>query len=441
MTRITIIGTGYVGLVTGVCLAKMGNTITCLDIDREKIHSLQKGKIPFFEPGLEEATIEETSAGRLSFTSSYESAIPDAEICFLALPTPSAEDGSCDMRYIFSAVKQIAQLMSENLVIVNKSTVPVGTTEKVREILRKETNLPCHVISNPEFLKEGSALTDALDPDRILIGVDSPYAESVMKKLYAPFIDRILMMDIASCELAKYAANAMLATRLSFMNHLSILCEKVGANIDSIQQAIGKDPRIGSHYLRAGIGFGGSCLPKDVRALKETFIHLGLSSEFFENILKINTEQQEHFIKNIVGHFGNLSGKRLAIWGLSFKPDTDDLREAPSLYLIQKCLQQGAILRLYDPAAIDKAKQIFRNENNIQYCKDPYDAAMDTDAILLLTEWKEFVQIDFAKLGKIVREKTLFDGRNVFDRYLLETQGFSYFGIGKPLHTELVPLC
>ncbi len=440
MRKITIIGAGYVGLVTGVCLAKLGNSVLCLDIDEAKIALLKSGKAPFFEPGLDNALLEESTKGSIKFTSSYQEALSNPDICFLALPTPSSENGSCDMRYVLSAAKRIGELMTSPLVIVNKSTVPVGTTEKVKQVIAGETEISFEVVSNPEFLKEGSALSDSLDPDRIILGVESPAAEKIMKELYTPFADRILTMDIASSELAKYAANAMLATRLSFMNHLSSLCEKVGADINAVRIAMGKDSRIGPRYLFPGVGFGGSCLPKDVRALKATFEEHQLSPAFFDAVLEINVEQQVRFLSKIDGAFESLNGKKLAIWGLSFKPGTDDLREAPSLYIIEKLLERGAFIKLYDPVAIPKFKELFPQSSQLAYCKDPYEAASNANAVILLTEWPEFKEIDFKLLGKIVSEKILFDGRNIYDKNSLDKENFLYHCIGKA-NAELVFSC
>ncbi|NGX47610.1 MAG: UDP-glucose 6-dehydrogenase TuaD [Chlamydiae bacterium] len=436
MKKITIIGSGYVGLVTGACLAEMGNLVTCLDIDQEKINSLLAGKIPFFEPGLEELVKRAVAAGRLTFTISYEQALHNAELCFLALPTPSHPDGSCDYSYVFKATAELAKHITDYLIIINKSTIPVGTTGKVREIIedvldQRGIDIPFDVVSNPEFLQEGTAIHNCMNPDRIILGLDSQRAQKVLQQLYAPFKDQIQIMDIPSAELSKYAANAMLAMRLSFMNHLAGLCEKVGGNIEQVRQALGADPRIGHRYLQAGIGFGGSCLPKDVDALCAIAKDHGHSPDFFRMILEVNEQQKKAFFQKILSHFGSLEGKTFAIWGLSFKPNTDDLREAPSLDLIKMLTESGAALRLFDPIAMSNAKKILGNSSQLKFCQDEYDAAQQTDAIILITEWPEFRSVDFSKLGVLMRNKVLFDGRNLYDMHEMENLGFEYFCIGK----------
>jgi len=438
MKKITLIGTGYVGLVTGACLAEMGHRVTCLDIDTEKVDSLKAGKLPFFEPGLEELVIRNTEAQRLFFTDKYSEAIPGCEVCFLALPTPSGEDGSCDISYILMAAAQLAESMDNEIVVVNKSTVPVGTGEKVRTAIKqglttRGVEIPFEIVSNPEFLREGSAVTDCMKPDRILLGVDSQKGEAVMKDLYTPFAidnDPILIMDIASSELAKYASNAMLATRISFMNSLARLCEEVGANIKNVRTAMGTDPRIGPSYLSPGIGFGGSCLPKDVKALVATAEEVGLSLPILDSAIQINQTQQILFFEKILDHFGDLSGKTLAIWGLAFKPDTDDLREAPSLYLIERLLKKGATLKLYDPVAMPKAKVLLNQYEQVHFCQDEYEAAAGANAIILATEWHQFQFADFAQIGVSMKEKILFDGRNQHQKSEMEKLGFDYFCIG-----------
>jgi len=435
MKQVTIIGTGYVGLVTGACLAEMGNQVTCLDVDDEKITQLNSGKVPFFEPGLEELVKRGRLAKRLCFTTSYEDALKGAELCFLALPTPSNEDGSCDYRYVFAAAQKLAKHIDDGVLIINKSTIPVGTTEKVRKKIREalaDRAVEFDVVSNPEFLQEGSAIYNCMNPDRIILGVENPRSQKLLEQLYAPFIEKIQVMDIASAELAKYAANAMLATRLSFMNHLSGLCEKVGADIDQVRRAIGSDPRIGDKYLQPGIGFGGSCLPKDVDALCAIAQEHGHSSDFFRMILEVNEEQKRAFFEKIEGHFGDLSNLTFAIWGLSFKPNTDDLRQAPSLTLISMLREKGANLRLFDPIAMDQAKKQIENASELTFCVDEYDAAQGADAILLITEWPEFQSVDFQKIGSLVRNKVVFDGRNLYSSSELEQLGFEYYCIGKP---------
>jgi UDPglucose 6-dehydrogenase len=438
--KITIVGTGYVGLVTGACFAKWGHPVTCLDIDEEKIASLMEGKVPFFEPELEALVQEGVRANFLQFTTSYKQAIEGATLCFLALPTPSTLEGDCDTSYVLEAAQEVARWMTRPLIFINKSTVPVGTGKKVDkavgEILTERgVDLPYSVVSNPEFLREGSAVADCLHPDRILIGSDSPEATKEMVELYAPFQNQIILMDLPSAELSKYAANTMLALRLSFINEISLLCEKTGANIEAVSAAIKADPRIGPNYLKPGIGFGGSCLPKDVKALRAMAKQLCHPVDLFDAILEINTRQREHFFEKVVHHFHSLKEKTLAIWGLSFKPLTDDLREAPSLYLIDRLIKAQTRLRLYDPAALAKAEELIGPHPLITYCETPQLAAEAADAILLITEWPLFSEIDYKQVGEQMHQKTLFDGRNCLSQQQLEEAGFTYVPIGKE------PLC
>lgn len=413
MKKITIIGCGYVGLVTGACLAEMGNSVTCLDIDEQKIESLLRGKIPFYEPGLKELVEHQ----KLFFTTSYADALKDCEICFLTLPTPSNPDGSCDLTFVFDVARKLRNHLDRYTVVVNKSTVPVGTSKKVAEIL---SGLDVDVASNPEFLQEGSAIENFRNPDRIILGVESKKAMRCLQELYAPFADLLQIMDIASAELSKYAANAMLATRLSFMNHLSLLCEKVGADIDCIREAIGRDPRIGDQFLFPGVGFGGSCLPKDVSALLADH-----PSDLLRVVLEINSEQKRQFFQKIRDYFGTLTGKTIAILGLSFKPNTDDMREAPSLDIIQMALEEGAFVRVFDPVA----KPLLPD---CTFCKDEYEAAEGANAAVLITQWPQFQSIDFDKLGMLMKEKVFFDGRNFIESKKLDRAGFASYRIGKP---------
>jgi UDPglucose 6-dehydrogenase len=434
MKQVTIIGTGYVGLVTGACLAEMGNQVTCLDVDEEKVQKLISGSVPFFEPGLEELVKRGLHAKRLRFTTSYADALKGAELCFLALPTPSREDGSCDYRYVFSAVESLAPHLEDEAIVVNKSTIPVGTTQKVRQKIAAaigERKLTFEVVSNPEFLQEGCAVFNCMNPDRIILGVESDWALKVLQQLYAPFREKLLVMDIPSAELAKYAANAMLATRLSFMNHLAGLCEKVGGDIDQVRLAIGSDPRIGDKYLLPGLGFGGSCLPKDVDALSAIASEHDHPSGFYQMILEINENQKKAFVTKVEAHFGSLEGKTLAIWGLSFKPNTDDLREAPSLTIIELLREKGATLRLFDPIAMEAAKKQLPNADALYFAEDEYDVVKGTDALLLITEWPEFQSVDFQKIGALMRSKVLFDGRNLYSVKEMEELGFEYACIGK----------
>lgn len=442
MKKITIIGTGYVGLVTGACFAKMGNKVICLDIDLAKVDSLQKGCIPFYEPHLEELVKEGMRENRLQFTDQYAGAFSSCDICFLALPTPTKEDESCDLSYIFSAAQQLAKTMDHPLIVVNKSTVPVGTTEKIgqiiQETLQKEgKEIEFDLVSNPEFLREGTAVADCLHPDRILLGVTNEKTAEIMKNLYAPFNippEKLFVLDIASAELAKYGANAMLALRISFMNNLSLLCEKLGANIEHVGKVMGADKRIGPSYLHPGIGFGGSCLPKDVKTLRSFAKEWEVSTSLLDSILEINETQRQFFLRKIFRYFDEYELREritLSIWGLAFKPDTDDLREAPSLYLIQECLKKGINLKIYDPVAMPKAKILLPPSPQLHFCSSPYESAFNADGIVLVTEWEEFRQIDLKKIGATLRNKALFDGRNLYDAKQMEKEGFDYLCIGK----------
>jgi UDPglucose 6-dehydrogenase len=434
--KVVIIGSGYVGLVTGACLAEMGNKVTCLDIDHNKIDLLSSGQIPFYEPGLEDLVKRGLQAERLIFTTSYEKAMEDAEICFLALPTPPLPDGSCDYSFVFQAATEVAKHLTDYLIIVNKSTIPVGTTEEVRKTIQRildqrTLSLPFDVVSNPEFLQEGTAIHNCLNPDRIILGVDSKRAQETLETLYAPFQDRIQVMDIPSAELAKYAANAMLATRISFMNYLSGLCEKVGGNIEEVRKAVGADPRIGSDYLLPGIGFGGSCLRKDVDALCAIAEEHDYPSAFFRSILEINDVQKKWFFQKILSYFGTLKGKTLAIWGLSFKPHTDDMRQAPSLDLIRMCAEHGAHLQLFDPIALPNAKRLLLNVPHLQFCETAYEAAKGADGMILVTEWPDFKKVDLSSILELMQGTAFFDGRNFFDMEQMEHLGFDYFCVGK----------
>lgn len=440
--QILIVGVGYVGLVTGAALSEMGHHVLCLDIDVKKIAQLLKGEIPFFEPGLQEMVVRNMKEGRLSFTTDYKQGVSESHICFLALPTPSHEEtGECDVSYIFDAAKTLGQFLPSYRVVVVKSTVPVGTTHEVKRIISEELKkrnitIPFDVISNPEFLKEGSAVQDCLKPDRVILGGDSPEALSIIRSLYSAFTwnhNRILTMDILSAEMTKYAANAMLALRISFMNNLSVLCEKVGANIHQVRSGIGSDHRIGYDFLYAGIGYGGSCFPKDLRALQATAKKVKVDMPLLAATETINNNQKIRFCEKITNYFKTRGGgknKTLAIWGLSFKPDTDDLREAPSLFVIDTLLKEGFHLQLYDPIAMENAKKLYPPSKQIRYCTDAYAAAEKVDGICLITEWKQFRCIDFAQIQFHVKGKVLFDARNQYKPHDLNTHGFDYLGMG-----------
>src|SRR3990167_1657794 len=438
--KLLIVGTGYVGLVTGACFAERGHEVICLDIDNEKIERLLKKETPFFEPGLDELVKRNLQAGRLHFTTDYKKGVAKSEILLLALPTPSRPDGSCNLDPLTSAVDAIAPLLDGYRLIVNKSTVPIGWGERAERRIKEKLSAPCafDVVSSPEFLKEGSAVHDCFNPDRILIGTKSERAAHLMKELYAPFslpADRVLILDRPSAEMAKYASNAMLALRISFMNELALLCEKLGANIHKVRRGVGSDSRIGSQFLQAGVGFGGSCFPKDLRSLKMMGDEAGYEMPILTATLAVNARQKRVLMQKIHRFFssrGGVEGKTLAIWGLSFKPETDDMREAPSLELIQDLLAQGARLRLFDPHAMHTARAALPENSLLTWCKDEYDAARGAHGIALVTEWQQFRSVDFDKIGKDLLEKALFDGRNQYDPEEMKQRGFAYHGIGIP---------
>jgi UDPglucose 6-dehydrogenase len=447
--KITVIGTGYVGLVTGACLAEVGNTVLCMDLDSRKIDMLKSGEIPIHEPGLEPVVKHNHAAGRLRFSTSYEEAVTHAEVIFIAVGTPPDEDGSADMSHILSAARSIGQHMTRPVVIVNKSTVPVGTAETVRaavalELRNRGKEIAFHIVSNPEFLKEGAAVNDFLRPDRIIIGSDNAHAANVMRQLYKPFNrnhERLIEMDIRSAEFSKYAANAMLATRISFMNELANLAETLGADIEAVRHGIGADPRIGPHFLYAGVGYGGSCFPKDVKALLKSADDHAKTLQILSAVQAVNETQKNLLFQKICAHFGGadqLKGATIALWGLSFKPNTDDMREAPSLTLIRQLLAAGCRVQAYDPVARDEAQRILRQEHDetvwdtlLQLVDTPWDAVQDADALALLTEWQEFRSPDFEKLANTLKRKVLFDGRNLYDPYAVQEAGLEYHGIGR----------
>jgi len=441
--NLLIVGTGYVGLVTGACFAEMGHSVICLDIDEKKIAGLKKGKIPIYEPGLEEIVERNIASKRLHFTTDYKIAVKKADVCFLAVPTPSSDNGSCNTTYIQKAAKQIAEHLNGYKVIVNKSTVPVGTALLVKNIIIEELKaqkklIDFDVVSNPEFLKEGSAVQDCLKPDRIVIGSDSEKAFEIMRELYSPFMlsrDRLIEMDILSSEMTKYAANAMLATRISFMNEMAAICKKIGADINHVRKGIGSDSRIGYSFLYAGIGYGGSCFPKDIRALMHTAKENGHTPKLLEAVEAINQEQKNVLAKSIKDYFsqrGGLEGKTIALWGLAFKPDTDDMREAPSLILIKQLQLEGIKLRLYDPVSMENAKKMIKDHTNITWCSSEFDAAQGADAVALLTEWKQFRLVNLSSLIKNMNQPVFFDGRNQYKSHIMRKEGFDYIGIGIP---------
>jgi len=442
--QILMVGTGYVGLVTGACFAEMGHSVICLDIDAEKIQRLQEGFVPIYEPGLEELVKRNILQRRLRFTCDYASAVASASVCFIAVPTPSSGDGSCDISYVETAARQIAAHMTEYKILVNKSTVPVGTAYRVAAVVKEEqaklgTSIPFDVVSNPEFLKEGAAVQDCLKPDRIIIGSDHPKPAETLKEIYSAFTlshDRILMMDTLSAEMTKYAANAMLATRISFMNEIADICKRVGANINEVRKGIGSDTRIGYSFLYSGVGYGGSCFPKDIRALIAVAKQVGAQPLILEAADLINNRQKKWLGQKMLSYFssrGGLKGKTIAIWGLSFKPDTDDMREAPSLTIIEDLVKQGAILRLFDPVAMPNARKMLDNySSHITWCTDEFDAAKGADAIALLTEWKQFRLVDFKPIRDKMKGIGFFDGRNQYKSVDMKNRGFDYISIGVP---------
>lgn len=436
--KIAIVGTGYVGLVSGTCFAEIGVDVTCVDTNTSKIESLQKGIIPIYENGLEEMVLRNAKAGRLKFTTSLESCVNEVDMVFSAVGTPPDEDGSADLSYVLAVARTIGQTMNKYLVVVTKSTVPVGTAQKVRSTIQEELDkrgmkIAFDVASNPEFLKEGNAIADFMSPDRVVVGVESEQAKQMMSKLYKPFLlnnFRVIFMDIPSAEMTKYAANSMLATRISFMNEIANLCELVGADVNMVRSGIGSDTRIGRKFLYAGIGYGGSCFPKDVKALVKTARLAGYEMKVLEAVEQVNEQQKSILFQKLSTHFkGQLSGKVIALWGLSFKPETDDMREAPALVLIDKLRQAGCTVRAYDPAAMEEAQR--RIGDAVYYAKDMYDAILDADALMLVTEWKEFRMPTWSVIKKAMKQYVVLDGRNIYDNKELEELGFIYHCIGR----------
>ncbi len=435
--KITVIGTGYVGLVTGTCFAEVGVDVTCIDIDQKKIENLNKGILPIYEPGLEEMVLRNTQKQRLHFSTSLVESIKQVEVAFIAVGTPPDEDGSADLKYVLAVAASIGQHMLHPLVVVTKSTVPVTTAEKVRKAVQAEldkrgVNIDFYVASNPEFLKEGAAIDDFMKPDRIVVGTDRSEAEEIMRKLYKPFLMNghpIIFMDIPSAEMTKYAANAMLATKISFMNDVANLCEIMGADVNMVRKGIGSDARIGTKFIYPGVGYGGSCFPKDVKALIKTAKEKNYNMRILNAVEEVNESQKEVLFNKVKTHFkGDVKGKKFALWGLSFKPKTDDMREAPSLVIIEKLLAEGASVVAYDPVAMHEAERMIGK--TITYATDMYDSLNDADALLIVTEWPEFRVPDFDELSKRLKQKVLFDGRNIFDTQDMKKLGYSYYCIG-----------
>ncbi|MEO8344056.1 MAG: UDP-glucose/GDP-mannose dehydrogenase family protein [Betaproteobacteria bacterium] len=438
--KITMIGSGYVGLVTGACLAEVGNDVLCLDVDAAKIEILKQGGVPIHEPGLEPMVRRNAAAGRLQFTTDIDRAVAHGAVQFIAVGTPPDEDGSADMQYVIEAARNIGRRMTEPRVIVDKSTVPVGTADRVsaaiaEELERRGKNIAFAVASNPEFLKEGAAVEDFMKPDRIVVGANDERAIAVLRAVYAPFMrnhERLLVMDVRSAELTKYAANAMLATRISFMNEVANLADLLGADIEMVRQGIGSDPRIGYHFLYPGIGYGGSCFPKDVKALQFTATQLGRPLRVIAAVEAVNEAQKLVVVEKIVGRFGeDLSGRRLALWGLSFKPNTDDMREAPSRTIVDALLEHGATVVAYDPVAMDEARRVFGPLAGLSFAASPLEACEGADALVIVTEWKEFRSVDFDALKGRLKSPVIFDGRNLYDPPQVKAAGFEYAAIGR----------
>jgi len=431
--KIAVVGTGYVGLVTGTCFAETGNTVTCVDIDEKKVNSLSSGKITIYEPGLELLFERNLKQKRLTFTTNLREGIEDAKIIFLALPTPPGEDGSADLKYILKVADDLGPLLKEYTVIIDKSTVPVGTAEKVSKRIRANAKVDFDVVSNPEFLREGMAVEDFMKPDRVVIGTESVSAKKILETLYSPFVRQgnpMIFMDERSAELTKYAANSFLATKISFMNEIANLCELLGADVDSVRKGIGTDSRIGKRFLFPGIGYGGSCFPKDVQALAKSSEDSKYDFKILKAVMDVNDYQKTKLMPSIRKHFNNdLKGKVFAMWGLSFKPHTDDIREAPALFNIEELLKAGAIVKAHDPESMENVRGILGSK--IQYCENPYEAAQGADAIFIATEWPEFRTPDFEKLSQILKSKVIFDGRNLYDTQSLKELGYTYYSIGR----------
>jgi UDPglucose 6-dehydrogenase len=442
--KISVIGTGYVGLVTGTCLAESGNDVICMDIDEQKIEMLKSGKVPIYEPGLEELIKRNVAHDRLTFTTDMSKAVKKSDIIFIAVGTPPGEDGAADLKHVLDATRQIGRHMNGYKIIINKSTVPVGTAEKVKAAVAAKTAHTFDVVSNPEFLKEGSAIEDFMKPDRVVIGAESARAIEIMQDLYAPFIrkgDRTLIMDIRSAEMTKYASNAMLATKISFINEMAIICASLGADIDNVRKGMGYDKRIGFEFMFPGVGYGGSCFPKDVKALVQTARDHGVEAKVLKAVEAVNVQQKSLLSSMIIEHFAAmrtkkgvktaklLAGKTVAVWGLAFKPRTDDMREAPSVVIINNLLRAGATIKVHDPVAMNEARKIFKKR--IQFSDDDYEILRGADALAVVTEWSEFRTPDFKKIKKLLKKPLIFDGRNIYNKAELRKMGFTYYSIGR----------
>ncbi|GFD83402.1 UDP-glucose 6-dehydrogenase [Tenacibaculum sp. KUL118] len=439
--KLAVIGTGYVGLVSGTCFSEMGNKVTCVDINQEKIDKLHQGIIPIYEPGLEKMVLKNVEKQNLFFTTKLEEAINESEIVFIAVGTPMGEDGAADLQYVLAVAKEIGQRMDDRLIVVDKSTVPVGTADKVKatiqaELDKRKATLEFDVVSNPEFLKEGDAINDFMKPDRVVIGAESDYAFDKMRQLYTPFTmshERFIAMDVRSAEMTKYAANAMLATKISFMNEMANICERVGADVNNVRAGIGSDSRIGYSFIYPGAGYGGSCFPKDVKALKKIAEENGYEAKLITSVEEVNNRQKFVIADKIINKFGeDLSGKTFGLWGLAFKPGTDDMREAPAIYVVKELVKRGAKVQAYDPKAMEEAQHFYlKDVENVDYKNAKYEVLDNADALILLTEWKEFRSPDFSEIEKQLKTPVIFDGRNQYTTYGLEEKGFEYYQIGK----------
>ena len=430
--KIAVIGTGYVGLVSGTCFAETGNEVVCVDIDQNKVDKLSAGQITIYEPGLEVLFKRNLKEGRLSFTTEIEEAIKDSLVIFLALPTPPGEDGSADLRYVLGVASNLGKIMTDYKIIVDKSTVPVGTADKVKAAVNENFNGEFDVVSNPEFLREGVAVDDFMKPDRVVIGAESEKAFEIMDELYAPYVRQgnpVMHMDTRSAELTKYAANSFLATKISFMNEISRLCELLGADVDMVRKGIGSDDRIGRRFLFPGIGYGGSCFPKDVKALIHSASQVSYDFKILKAVEDVNTDQKKALLPKIDAHFGSIAGKTIAMWGLAFKPNTDDIREAPALEMIDELKNRGANIKVYDPEAMLNVKELIKDK--VEYCNSSYDTIDGADFLVIATEWPEFRTPDFQKIKNSLRESVIFDGRNLFDLEMMKKHGFTYYSIGR----------
>ncbi|MGY5354894.1 UDP-glucose dehydrogenase family protein [Wenyingzhuangia sp. IMCC45467] len=439
--NITVVGTGYVGLVTGTCFSEMGNKVTCIDIDQKKVENLKNGIIPIYEPGLEPLVIKNVELGNLSFSTEIKDGLENSEVAFIAVGTPMGDDGSADLQYVLAVAKKIGEVMTKPLVVIDKSTVPIGTADKVKATIQQAldargVNIDFHVVSNPEFLKEGAAVNDFMKPDRVVVGAESEEAFKVMRKLYATFThnhDRLIEMDVRSAEMTKYAANAMLATKISFMNEIANICEKVGADANKVRIGIGSDNRIGYSFIYPGAGYGGSCFPKDVKALKKIAEENGYKAKLITSVEEVNDAQKFVISNKVIARFGeDLSGLTFGLWGLSFKPGTDDMREAPAIYVVKELVKRGAKVKAYDPKAIHEAKEFYlKGVERIEYVSSKYQALDGADAMILLTEWKEFRSPDFMEIKSLLKSPVVFDGRNQYGVFEIEKEGFEYYQIGK----------